>query len=160
MREHLGIHRHALCTGHLRLTTWSLLALREAPSMPGFPQQPDLDVQFLCRTSHAVHGAVVVPAGPGTVHLRIHPCHPRCRAHDDAANCHDVRLCTEDPRTTGGDSTRVCIIVCFTWATVCFTGYHSSPPTCWVACAAAPSLNTTGPSSLPFYPSPTCDVEV
>ena len=36
MREQMGIQRHVVCTGHRRLNTWSLLALREAPQIPGF----------------------------------------------------------------------------------------------------------------------------
>ena len=36
MKEQMGIQRHAVCTGHHRLNTWSLLALREAPQIPGF----------------------------------------------------------------------------------------------------------------------------
>ena len=40
MKEQMGIHRHVLCTGHHRLTTWSLLALREAPQIPEFHSSP------------------------------------------------------------------------------------------------------------------------
>ena len=65
---------HAVCTGHHRLTAWSLLALREAPSLPGCSQHPAFD------------NAASLPDSTCSSQ-----CCRRCCAHDDPANCHDVR---------------------------------------------------------------------
>ena len=84
----------------------------------GQPRQHDSVVPLFRRTKLAGHKAVIFFPGPGMVQLRAHTYDTRCPAHDDAANRNDVGLCTEDPRDTCGDSTRVSITVSYAaWVT-------------------------------------------
>ena len=60
----MGIHRHTVCTGHIRFNTWSLFALREAPQIPGFQSSSIQMCNFYAGLSSQFRVLSSFPLGP------------------------------------------------------------------------------------------------